>query len=210
MKRKAGKTVTEARIVEAAVQLFARNGYKGTSTRDISRLARVNEVTLFRYFPHKADLFSAAAESRLGRVRMARELQSKLASDASLEVIVPMLTEFLLENFFVSPELVRLVFVAGFEVPGADHMVREHLGPYFDIIHGYFERCAAKGLIRDVEPSVATLSLAGVVSAHQNLYRLFTDRELEWNLEQSIPAYSEFLLGALGYQRLGQIQTAKS
>ncbi|HVO78381.1 MAG TPA: TetR/AcrR family transcriptional regulator [Candidatus Bathyarchaeia archaeon] len=210
MKRKAGKTVTEARIVEAAVQLFARNGYKGTSTRDISRLARVNEVTLFRYFPHKAELFCAAAESRLSRVRMGRDLQNKLATDASLEVIVPMLTEFLLENFFASPDLVRLIFVAGFEVTGADRMVREYLGPYFDIIHSYFERCAAKGLIRDVEPSVATLSLAGVVSAHQNLYRLFTDRELGWDLEHSIPVYSEFLLGALGYQRLGQRRTAES
>ncbi len=52
VKKKTGKTVTETRIVEAAVQLFAQNGFKGASTRDIARLARVNEVTLFRYFPH--------------------------------------------------------------------------------------------------------------------------------------------------------------
>jgi len=58
--RKASKTVTEARIVEAAVQLFAQKGFKGTSTKDIARLAKVNEVTLFRYFPNKAKLFSTA------------------------------------------------------------------------------------------------------------------------------------------------------
>jgi len=203
MKKKAGKTVTEVRIVEAAVQLFALQGYKGTSTRDISRHAKVNEVTLFRYFPHKSDLFSAATESRLMRVRMGRALQSQLAADASLQVVVPMLTEFLLENFFDPPDLVRLLYVAGFEVPGADLMVREYLGPYFDIIHGYFERCAAKGLIRDVEPSIATLSLAGVVSAHRNFYRLFTGRDLEWDAQKSGPAYADFLLGALGHNRLG-------
>ena len=210
MKKKAGKTVTEARIVEAAVQLFANNGFKGASTRDIARLARVNEVTLFRYFPHKNDLFCAAAESRLSRVRMGRELQSRLAKDEALHVTVPMLTEFLLENFFYPPDLLRLIFVAGFEVPGADRMVREYLGPFFDVIHGYFERCASKGLIGDVEPAMATLSLAGVVSAHQNFYRLFTERDLGWNLERSVPAYADFLLNALGQQRLEPVQEASS
>ncbi len=209
MKKKAGKTVTEVRIVEAAVQLFARNGFKGTSTKDISRLARVNEVTLFRYFPHKADLFRAAAESRLSGVRMGRDLQSKLAAVEPLHVTVPMLTEFLLENFFNSPQLIRLIFVVGFEVPGADCMVREYLGPFFDVIQGYFERCAAKGWIQDVEPSIATLSLAGVVSAHQNLYRLFTKQELGWNMDKSVPAYTDFLLGALGHKRLSEGKSAK-
>ena len=210
MKKKATKTVTEARILEAAVQLFAESGFKGTSTRDIARLARVNEVTLFRYFPRKNDLFCAAAESRLSRVRMGRELQSKLAKDAALQITVPMLTEFLLENFFYPPDLLRLIFVAGFEVPGADRMVREYLGPFFDAIHGYFERCAAKGLIGDVEPSVATLSLAGVVSAHRNFYRLFTERDLGWDIERSVPAYADFLLSALGHQRLGPSQGGES
>jgi len=167
-------------------------------------------VTLFRYFPHKNDLFSAAAESRLCRVRMGRDLQNKLAKDASLHITVPMLTEFLLENFFDPPDLLRLIAVAGFEVPGADRMVREYLGPFFDVIHGYFERCSAKGLIGRVDPSVATLSLAGVVSAHQNFYRLFTDRDLGWDLEQSVPAYADFLLGALGYQPLVPCQGAES
>ena len=209
MKKKTGKTVTEVRIVEAAVQLFARKGFRGTSTRNISRLARINQVTLFRYFPRKAELFSAAIESRLSQIRMGRELQSKLAADESLNVTVPMLTEFLMVNFFYPPDLLRLISVAVFEVPGTDRMVREYLGPFFDTIHGYFERCAAKGLIGNVEPSVATLSLAGVVSAHRNYYQLFTERDLGWDMEKSVPAYADFLLGALGQQRLDPVQGAE-
>lgn len=199
VKNTLGKSLTEGRIVEAAVQLFSRHGYKGTSTRDISQLAKVNEVTLFRYFPRKVDLFWAAAESRLSRVRMGRELQSNLAADAELHVIVPMLSLFLLENIFDQPDLIRLLYVAGFEVPGAERMVREYLGPYFDVIHGYFERCAAKGLIGNVEPSIATLSLAGIVSAHHTLYQLFTGKKLDWKTEEFAPVYADFLLNALGH-----------
>lgn len=198
LKTAPGNSVTEARIVEAAARLFSRHGYKGTSTRDISNLAKVNEVTLFRYFPRKTELFWAAVDSRLSRVRMGRDLQSSLAADAELTVIVPMLAKFLLEKMFDQPDLMRLLYVAGFEVPGADRMVREHLGPIFDLVHGYFERCAAKGRISDLEASMATLSLAGIVSAHQNLYQLFTGKKLNWKAEQSAPAYADFLLNALG------------
>ena len=48
------------KIVNAAAQLFARQGYHGTSTREIARLADISENTLFRYFEHKEDLFWAA------------------------------------------------------------------------------------------------------------------------------------------------------
>jgi len=208
--KRVGRTVTEGRIVEAAVQLFARQGYKGTSTRDISRLAKVNEVTLFRYFPRKSHLFSAAAASRLSRIRMGRELQGRLAEDAAVQVVVPMLTEFLLENFLDQPDLMGLLYVAGFEVPGADRYVREYLGPFFDAIYGYFERCAAKGKIRDVDPSIATLSLAGIVSTHRNLYRLFTGRNFKLNAQKTAPFYTDFLLTALGHSPPATAPTAKA
>jgi AcrR family transcriptional regulator len=215
MRSKAGKkrsirSVTELRIIEAAAQLFARNGFKGASTREISNLAKVNEVTLFRYFPSKSHLFSATAESRMSRVRMGRDLQSKMLADASLQVVVPLLTEFLLENFFDPPELARLLYVAGFEVRGGERMVREHLGPLFDDIHSYFQRCAAKGMMKGIEPSIATLGIAGIVNAHQNFYRMLTGQNLQWNAEKSVPAYSDFLLGALDSRSQRSSQSVKT
>ena len=47
------RNITEVRIIEAAVQLFAQQGFKGTSTREIAELAKVNEATLFRHFAKK-------------------------------------------------------------------------------------------------------------------------------------------------------------
>jgi TetR/AcrR family transcriptional regulator len=183
--------------VEAAVQLFSRRGYKGTSTREIAHLAGVNEATLFRYFARKADLFWSAAESRLNRLKLGRELQNGLATDLEPEVVVPMLVAFVVDNMSQHPELMRLLYVAGFEVPGADRMFREHLGPIFDAVNGYFGRCAARGAICDLEPTFATLGLAGAVSAHHNLHHLFTGRDLPWDGQASAPAYAQFWLNAL-------------
>ena len=197
MKKTAGRSVTEVRLIEAAVQLFSRQGYKGTSTREIAHLAEVNEATLFRCFIRKADLFWAAAESRLMRLKLGRELQLGLATDVDPAIIVPMLVTFVVENMSQQPELMRLLYVASFELPGADRMFREHLGPIFDAVNAYFVRCAARGVIYDLEPTIATLGLAGAVSAHQNLHLLFTGRDLPWDARDAAPAYAQFWLNAL-------------
>ena len=39
---------------------FRDKGFHGTSTRDIARLADVSEVTVYRYFEHKEDIFWAS------------------------------------------------------------------------------------------------------------------------------------------------------
>ena len=197
MKRTAERSVTEVRLVEAAVQLFSRQGFKGTSTRDIANLAGVNEATLFRYFAKKADLFWAAAESRLTRLKFGRELQNGLTTDLDPDVIVPMLAAFVVENMSERPELMRLLYVARFELPGADRMLRDHLGPIFDAVNAYFTRCAAKGLIRDLDPAIATLGLAGAVSAHLTLHELFTGQDSPSGTQNAAPVYAQLWLNAL-------------
>ncbi|MCM3077576.1 TetR/AcrR family transcriptional regulator [Brevibacillus invocatus] len=44
---------TRQRILAAASQLMAQKGFKGATTRKISELAGVNEVTIFRHFTNK-------------------------------------------------------------------------------------------------------------------------------------------------------------
>jgi len=191
-KKKLARNVTEARIIEAAVQLFAQYGFKGTSTRDIAQLANVNEATLFRHFARKADLFWAAADSRLNGVKMNRELQHELSSDADPQTVIPMIVAFITESMFQRTELMRLLYVAGFELAGADRLLGEHLGPIFDAINSYFRRCASKGMIEDFDPVVATLAVAGAVGAHYTLQPYFSEEQ-----NHRIPEYTRFLLNAL-------------
>jgi AcrR family transcriptional regulator len=44
-------------LLDAARDLFAERGFKGTSTRDIAERAGVSEVMIFRHFGTKANLF---------------------------------------------------------------------------------------------------------------------------------------------------------
>ncbi|MCE0523296.1 MAG: TetR/AcrR family transcriptional regulator [Methylacidiphilales bacterium] len=47
---------TRQRILDAAIRVFGRDGVSGATTREIARVAKVNEVTLFRYFKNKNEL----------------------------------------------------------------------------------------------------------------------------------------------------------
>ncbi len=192
------RSVTKVRIVEAAAQIFARQGFKAATTREIAYLADLNEVTLYRYFPRKPDLFWAAVESRLSRVRMERDLQISLADSDAPAIVIPMIARFLVMTLSQQPELQRLLHVAVFELPEAKGLIREHLGPVFDAVSGYFFRCVEKGAIASVGPSLATLGLVGVVIAHETLYPLFSGEVMsKTDTEKATAALAQLWLRAL-------------
>jgi TetR/AcrR family transcriptional regulator, transcriptional repressor of aconitase len=45
-------------IVAAALPLFARNGFAGTTTRELAEAANISEALLFRHFPSKKQLYA--------------------------------------------------------------------------------------------------------------------------------------------------------
>jgi len=51
-------TLTEQKILDAALKLFAENGYAGARTRLIAEEAGLSEMTLFRKFKTKENLFN--------------------------------------------------------------------------------------------------------------------------------------------------------
>jgi len=50
------------RLLDAAAEVFARDGLSSATTREIARTAGVNEVTLFRNFQTKQNLLAAVLE----------------------------------------------------------------------------------------------------------------------------------------------------
>ncbi len=56
-------------ILDAAAQLFAERGYSETDTQELAERLGVGKGTLYRYFPSKRDLFLAAADRVMRRLR---------------------------------------------------------------------------------------------------------------------------------------------
>jgi AcrR family transcriptional regulator len=63
------KSEVRQRIIESAVQCFARTGFDRTKMDDIANLSDVSKGTLYLYFKSKEDLFYGICESSLKKVK---------------------------------------------------------------------------------------------------------------------------------------------
>lgn len=77
----------EAAILEQAVELFAANGYRGTSVAAVGRAAGVAPAAVHWYYPTKDDLFAAAVTSIFDSVRERVEADRKINGDPYAELV---------------------------------------------------------------------------------------------------------------------------
>jgi len=196
------------KIVNAAAQLFARQGYHGTSTREIARLADISENTLFRYFEHKEDLFWAALRSRLSGLELRRDLLAGIAQSASPEVVLPQLLAQLVDTSILKPELLRLIAVAFIELRWkAASVCYEHLSPIFSTVNRYLESNIESGKLRKLDSSLITAALATTVMVHPEFTKLLTGSRLPYSdTREAIQVYSEFWLDVLVPQDMARHQ----
>jgi AcrR family transcriptional regulator len=77
---------THARLLEAAVTVFAEAGITGATTREIARVAGVNEVTLFRHFQSKEQLLKAVIQRVSALQAEALANQDEWTQDLSIDL----------------------------------------------------------------------------------------------------------------------------
>jgi len=193
------KTEVPSRIIRAAIALFSRQGYHGTSTRDIARLADVSEVTLFRYFERKEDVFWAALASCFDTLTPRLTGIESAVKGAAPEIFLPRILNILIDTATFSPELVRLIAIALLEVHGkAEDVCRQQLTPLFALISGCLDRSIEAGHVRKLDPSITTLGIALTVLAQPELSRLLDNCRLsKLDLRDVLHTYTQFWLGAL-------------
>ena len=187
------------KIVAAASQLFARQGYHGTSTREIARLADVSENTIFRHFDRKDDLFWSALRARSSVMKFRRDLLEGMAEGEAPEIILPKIIEFIADILNYSPELLRLIAVALLEMQWkADVFCDECLSPAFSAISKYLTLNVQNGRVRSLDPTMVTAALTTMVLVHPWLSRhSSSDKTVYTDSRAAARAYTAFWLDVL-------------
>ena len=155
---------TQAAILSAATEEFARHGLDGARVERIALRARTNKRMLYYYFRSKDDLFLAVLERAYDRIRTAEKALSLL--DVPPEEGVRRLVRFTWEYYLANPEFLTLLHTENLH--GASHLKRSRAAramnsPLIQTLDQVLKRGAADGLFRSgVDALQLYISIAGL------------------------------------------------
>lgn len=192
-------SVRTEKIVEAAAQLFARQGYHGTSTREIARLAEVSENTLFRHFHHKEDIFWSALRSRTVALAPRLDLLDGIRTTDAPEVVLPQIFDMLADTVNYRSEVLRLIAIAFLELQeNAERYCRDLLSPLISQVGEYLKASFEKGKVKEIDPILLIASFLAMTLMHPHILKMMnTDSSSHVDSRDAARAYSKFWLDVL-------------
>lgn len=108
------RLATPDRILQAAIKLFAQNGFRGTTTRQIAQTAQVNEALIFRHFPTKERLYSAIIEHKM-QDRFRVDLLDAASAPVNDQEFFRGVGNSLLDSISGDPAMIRLLYFSALE-----------------------------------------------------------------------------------------------
>jgi AcrR family transcriptional regulator len=185
------KPDAESRILASAAEMFSSVGYNGVSTRDIASKAGVNEVTIYRHYLRKRDLYLAVLDSELQQVKLSGDLLAKIAEAEDAGTAIARTSELIAAMMMQRPQLLRLLQYSALELgDDIDPLLKRHLGQLVEVIARYLEPWVNRGGVRSIDAKALVLSLIAIILSHQSLHRLFAGDGS--GPEAMFKAYQEF------------------
>jgi len=163
------------RILSTATILFARSGYKGITTREIAAEAEVSEVTIFRHFPSKHDLYMAVMKSGMQQLHLRGELLAGIAEASDGRTALARTFELIARTLTEKPEILRLLQYSALELSADfDPLARKHLGEFVELTVRYLEPWIKNGELRCTSGRNLVFALIAIVVSYSSLHRVFS------------------------------------
>ena len=152
-------------ILMAAMELFAKKGFRGTTTRDLAAAAGVNEAIIFRHFTNKEELYSAILEHKAGENRdaMIAEFQ-RLASTGDDVTFFQTVGRTFMEKHETDMTFMRLLLFSALEGHQLSDMFVASMTARNPIAN-YIQRRMDEGAFRQLDPQLAARSLFGMFAS---------------------------------------------
>ena len=156
-------------IIEAAIQLFAEKGFRGTTTRELAAAVGVSEPVLYQHFATKRDLYLAILErtSKEQGVEGVLEGLTPLAGGTDDRAFFLRLAELIVEWHTKNGALTRLVYFSALEGHELSDLFLERNSPgFFSMMSGHIRTGIEAGRFRSVDPEIAARSFAYLVGSY--------------------------------------------
>ena len=151
---------TRDKILKAAQKLFARNGYDGTTTRELAEKSGIAEGTLFRHFANKKAILVEVATQ--GWVDLLTELLTELSEIASYEAISQVMYKRMMrlgDNY----DMMRVCFMeVQLHQDLRERIQSEVVEKMTDVAEAFFQTAMERGVYRKMNPRVIAQVFLGM------------------------------------------------
>lgn len=161
-------------ILDAALDLFTRNGFAATRVEDIAAKAGISKATIYLYFPSKTALLEGLV--RRAVVPVARQAlesleQSQGSARAALSMLLGIVADAISDPRIVAVPMLVMREASAFPEIGAIYR-REVVDRVRPGLVGLVRRGIEQGEFRAIDPEMAVRSVIGPILAHALLARV--------------------------------------
>ena len=154
-------------LIEAAMDLFSRKGFAGTTTREIALAAGVSEAIIFRHFATKRDLYTAIIEHN---IHSAGAKQALAGMEACMkrhddEGLFRAIAKETIEGHRKDARFEKLMMHASLEGHELATIYRREFGlPIFAALRAYLDRRQRSGALRHINAGAMIVAIAGMAN----------------------------------------------
>jgi AcrR family transcriptional regulator len=188
------------KILKTAIRLFAQNGFRGTTTKEIALAAGVNEVTIFRNFASKQELYAAILEHKSSELvikNWVTELEpfAERCDDYGLFLFV---AREILTHYQRDPDFLCLKLYSSLEGHELAKQYRERqICPLFKFLRAYIIKRQDEGVFTSYPPDIAVQSFLGSVYNHVIASHFHEVDFIKLTLEETANAFVEIFLNGM-------------
>jgi AcrR family transcriptional regulator len=171
-------------ILKAAMDLFARNGFRGTTTRDLASHADVNEAIIFRHFHSKNDLYRAILEEKLSEIRDARWTGCQQPSEETdPRTFLEAFGRHFLERHVQDTTFMRLLLFSALEGHELSEMFIGSIAGK-DPLASYLQSLMDNGTFRRMDPNLAARAFLGMFVSFLQMQEIFGQKKV-WDFDRA-------------------------
>jgi len=169
---------TEQKILDAAIRVFASEGYEGATTRKIAEAAGVNEVTLFRKFQSKENILRAVITINRDVILKTLDSVLRMEKEEDIETCLRTIGIGLMKVMRERVHIMVILIAEGRRNPEIAAILESVIQIIVARISEYFEFLIQNGKMRYTDPRTAALTFLSYLSYMSQLRGVISENIL--------------------------------
>lgn len=187
---------TEKKILNAAIKVFASEGYGGATTQRIAEVADVNEVTLFRRFQSKENILRAVITRNREVILKTLDSVLQIEKEEDIKTSLRTLGRGLLKVMRERVNIMIILIAEGRRNPEVAGILESVIKMVVACISEYFEYQMKNGKMRIINSRTAALTFLSYI-CHMSQLRGVISEDILGNGEEEFDRFVDIFINGI-------------